>query len=195
MGLDYSYVLLIKQSDEHLLLEHVARTGSITELPEPFGTCVTLDFTLDKTLTHYLEGSIRDFTRANRTRWWPLDKSKNRDFFPTDTTGRLGCIYLEIKHSVPSEYAYVSFVAATSGMSRLLQDSPSIRAWFIELSRITNASAAFMDLEEQGFEFVYWQGDRVAAALTEELVVTQDAGLNAQSLISVCQGYVNLFLT
>jgi hypothetical protein len=195
MGLDYSYVLLIKQSDEQLLLEHIAQTGSIHELPEPFGTCVTLDFALDKILTPYLEVSIRDFNRDSRTRQWTLEKSKNRNFFPTDTTGRVGCIYLEIKPSPPSEYAYVSFLAATSDMSRLLQDSPSIRKWFIQLSRLINASATFMDLEEQGFEFIYWQGNSVSATLNEELEVTQNAGLNSQSLINVCQGYVNLFLT
>jgi hypothetical protein len=195
MGLDYSYVLLIKQSDEQLLLEHIAQNGSIHELPKPFGTCVTLDFTLDKILTRYLEGSIRDFHRENRARQWTLEKSKNRNFFPTDTTGRVGCIYLEIKRSPLMEYAYASFLAATSDMSRLLQDSPSIREWFIHLSRITNASAAFLDLEEQGFEFIYWQGKSVSATLTEELEVTQNAGLNSRLLVDVCQGYANLFLT
>jgi hypothetical protein len=195
MGLDYSYVLLIKQSDERLLLEHIAQTGSIHELREPFGTCVTLDFALDNVLTDYLKISIRDFHGDSWTKWRPLDKSKHRNFFPTDTTGRVGCIYLEIKPSPPSEYAYVSFVAATSSMSRLLQDSPSIREWFIQLSRLTNASAAFIDLEEQGFEFIYWQGNSVSATLNEELEVIQNADLNSHLLVNVCQGYANLFLT
>jgi hypothetical protein len=195
MGLDYSYVLLIKQSDEPLLLEYIAQTGSIHELPEPFGTCITLDFALDNVLIDYLKISIRDFHGDSWTKWRPLDKSKYRNFFPTDTTGRVGCIYLEIKPSPPSEYAYVSFVAATSNMSRLLQSSSSIREWFIQLSRLTNASTAFMDLEEQGFEFIYWQGNSVSATLNEELEVIQNTDLNSHLLVNVCQGYTNLFLT
>jgi hypothetical protein len=195
MGLDYSYVLLIKQSDEQLLLEHIAQNGSINELPEPFGTCVTLDFVLDDILSNYLKISIRDFYKDSWIKWRPLDKSKYRNFFPTDTTGRVGCIYLEIKHSPLSEYAYASFLAATSTMSKLLQESSSIREWFIRLSRITNASAAFMDLEEQGFEFIYWQGKNISATLNEELEVTQNADLDSQSLIDVCKGYSDLFLT
>ena len=195
MGLNYSYVLLIKQSDEQRLLKHISQNGSIKQLPEPFGTCVTLNFALDEILTHYLKISIRDFNGDSWTRWWPLDKSKYRCFFPTDTTGRVGCIYLEIKPSSPGEHAYVSFTAATSGMSRLLQESPSIRSWFVHLSRVINTSATFLDLEEQGYEVIYWQGNSVSATLNEELEVTQNAGLDSLSLIDVCQGYSNLFLT
>jgi len=195
MGLDYSYVLLIKRTEEPRLRAHLATVGSLQQFAAPFGTCVTLDFPLDEALVDYLKERIR----AHHGDTWPWrllfrKRSNYPEYFPTPTTGRIGCIYLVIKPVPSSDYAFVSFDAATSRMSWLFQRSASIKHWFVQLSRLVNASAAFLDVEEQGYEFFYRDGARITATLTEEGELVQASDRDQQAVRAIYHDYAKLFL-
>jgi hypothetical protein len=197
MGLNFRYVMLIKQADEPRLLTHLLQVGSIQQLPEPFGTCLTLTFPLDDTLLWYLQGSIYgaySAYAANRKTKFFLNKNEHRDHFPTDTSGRVGCIYLESKQLEASGYSFFSFDAATSAMSRLFQHSLSIRNWFLDLSSVLQAEATFLDLEEEGYEFMYRQGQPIVATLTQNMEVKIAAEIDQQAVVAICRDYDNLFL-
>ena len=118
MGLDYSYVLVIEPSVQEQLLASVRRSGTMEQLPL-FGTCVTLNFSLDDALLAYLV----DIKSRDESAHGPgsIDENRDHNYFPTNTTGRVGCIYLESQLDGASELLYVSFTAATSQMSRLFQ--------------------------------------------------------------------------
>jgi hypothetical protein len=197
MGLNFRYVMLVKQADEQRLLAHILQAGSIQQLPEPFGTCLTLTFHLDDALLWYLQGSIYGAYNAytdNRKPKFFLNKSEYRDHFPTDTSGRVGCIYLESKQIEASDYSFFSFDAATSAMSRLFQHSLSIRNWFLNLSSMLQAEATFLDLESEGYEFIYRQGQPIVATLTQDLEVKIAAEMDQQAVVAICRDYDNLFL-
>ncbi|OUJ68582.1 hypothetical protein BXP70_27870 [Hymenobacter crusticola] len=195
MGLDYSYVLLIKRTAEPSLRTHLMEVGSLTQLAAPFGTCVTLDFPLDEALVDYLKERIRDH-HGDAWPWRLLFQKRSGypAYFPTPTTGRIGCIYLDIKPVPSSDYAFVSFDAATSRMSQLFQRSASIKNWFVHLSRFVNAKAAFLDTEEQGYEFFYRDGARITATLTEEGELVQAAARDQQAIRAIYHDYAKLFL-
>ncbi|MBO3273350.1 hypothetical protein [Hymenobacter defluvii] len=195
MGLDYSFVLLIKRSDEQQLLTHISENGSIEQLAEPFGTCVTLNFLLDEVLVDYLNKIVRDRYGDAWTRRLLFNEESNYpEYFPTHNTGRIGCIYLDIKQVSSSDYSFVSFTAAASGMSRLFQTSPSIKNWFVHLSSMLNARAAFLDLEEQGYHFFYREGCMITAILNEDLEIVQATDSDRQAVTDICHDYAKLFL-
>ncbi|MCR5889910.1 hypothetical protein LRS06_19465 [Hymenobacter sp. J193] len=194
MGLDYSYVLFIKRSEECLLLTHLSQHGSIEELEEPFGTCVTLDFPLDKAILAYHEKTIRDLY-GDAWPWRLLLDRKNYypQLFPTDDTGRVGCIYLDVKESASGNYCFIRLKAATSCMSRLFQNSPSIRSWFLHLSSLLKTEATFLDMEEEGYHFIYRKGNLTTATVTEDLEAVEAAADDKQALIDICLEYDILF--
>ncbi|MDJ0365064.1 hypothetical protein QMK33_07860 [Hymenobacter sp. H14-R3] len=192
MGLTYSFVLLLPQSEEQALFEHLSQAGRIDELPG-IGTCLVLDFPLDELILAYLEDLAETINGDSLKSRLPLHKSEHREYFPDDITGRIGCIYLDKKQMPATPYMYAKFTAASSTMSRLFQASPSIRGWFLHLSSRLNATAAFLDLEEQGYEFIYRQGQPITATLTEDLALVQAAASDWQAIVPICQDYIKLF--
>jgi hypothetical protein len=192
MGLNYSYVLLLEKSQESLLRTHVLQAGSLEELAAPFGTCAVLDFPLDEQLEVYLKKTVCERYGTS----WPQTvcarKRDYREYFPTDTTGRVGCIYVERLPFLADEQVYACFTAATSRMSKLFQQSSSIRNWFLQLSQVAGAKAAFLDLEAEGYDFLSYQGRAVAARLTEDLAPLQPTALEQQALVEIARQYADL---
>ncbi|OUJ68777.1 hypothetical protein [Hymenobacter crusticola] len=190
MGLNYSYVLLIQRGEESRLRTFLSQVGAIEPLPAPVGTCITLTFPLDPVLLQYLKQAIRKRDGASWKRAFCFRKSAYRDYFPTDTTGQLHGIDLAFQPLAASDYVFVSFTAPTSTMSRLFQHSPSIRRWFEQLSSVLSAKAAFLDLEAQGYDFLYHQGQFVTAIFPEQVSVSIAATTEQQ----ICRAYNALFL-
>ena len=169
MGLNYSVVVLVPAVEEFQLHARLRQAGAVEELPAPFGTCATLDFPLDDVLTTYLTRSLEEFGRRSGSKSeTQLLKQFYPNFFPTETTGRVGCWYVDTLRGEAVDLIYVRLKAATSSMSRLLQHSPAIRKWFLEFSREVHAVAGFLDLEAEGLEFFCRSGQPISAALDEE---------------------------
>jgi hypothetical protein len=192
MGLNYCYALLVEKSKELLLRTHILQAGSLEELAAPFGTCAVLDFPLDEPLEAYLKKTVRERFGPSWRQTLYFRKRDYREHFPTDTTGRVGCIYVELLPLPADEHMYACFTAATSDMSKLFQQSSSIRSWFRQLSQVAGAKAAFLDLEADGYDFLYYQGHAVAAQLTENLARIQPTALEQQGLVEIARQYAEL---
>jgi hypothetical protein len=140
-------------------------------------------------LTTYLADTLRgQYTSRGLEPPGPTTRAY-RDYFPTATSGRVGCIYLASQPRPASELVYVCFTAATSSMSRLFQHSASIQHWFLILSQAVHAHAAFLDMEAAGYRFFYWQSRERAATLPGDLSLGPGATGTEQAMAEVCWDY------
>jgi hypothetical protein len=195
MGLNYSYVLVVAPAAEPRLDAYLRQAGSVEQLSKPYtGTCLTLDFPLDEALLAYLREDIQRSPDPARSSWARFRKSDYRQHFPTDDTGRVGCLYLDSALDPVSGQLFVEFTAATSRMSRMLQDSSSIRRWFLDLSAELGATATFLHLEADGYRFIDLHGQETAAAVDEDLRVQTATAAERDAVLGLCWGYDTLFL-
>jgi hypothetical protein len=153
MGLDYSYIIVLKQSNRKKLLDNLQRKTTLQKTD--YGECATINFQLDKPISNYLKASIRREEGFNLRTTLLFKKSNFRDYFLDNETGIVGCIFYSEKEAEDNEHVFATFTAATTSMSILFKESLSIRKWFIELSREVNATGTFMDLEDEGYWFIY----------------------------------------
>jgi hypothetical protein len=192
MGLNYCYALLLEKAKEPLLRTHLLQAGSLEELAAPFGTCAVLDFPLDEPLEAYLKKTVRERYGLSWQQTRCFRKRDYREHFPTDTTGRVGCIYVELLALPAAEHMYACFTAATSSMSKLFEQSSSIKIWFLGLSQVVGTTAAFLDLEADGYDFLTYQGRAVAARLMEDLAPLQPTTIESQELVEIARQYAEL---
>lgn len=168
MGLDYRVVILFLAAEEPRFYARLQQAGTMVELPAPFGTCVTLDFPLDDVMRAYLARGLTEEVQRQPGRDARLRQRAHAAYFPTEATGRVGCWYLATFRPAGSDAVYVPLTAATTRMSRLLQQSPAIRYWFVDLCRDVHATAAFLDLEAEGYEFFCRAGQAMSVTVDEE---------------------------
>lgn len=159
MGLDYSYIIGLKKANKPKLLYHLQQRATLQK--SDFGDCAIINFQLDRTIVNYLKASIRREEGFNLKTTLLFKKSNFKDYFLDDETGVVGCIYYCEKEIKDDQYVFAIFTAATTSMSILFQESLSIRKWFIELSKEVNATATFIDLEDEGYRFIYKQEQEI----------------------------------
>lgn len=174
MGLDYSYITIFKKADKQKLTSRLSLDATINKTD--FGMCSTINFKVDKSILEYLKSIIRQNEGINLRTTLFFKKSRFKDYFSGDF-GKIGCVYIEEKVFPNTNYIFVSFSAATTSMSILFQNSASIKEWFISLSKEVNAVATFLDLEDNGYRFIYKNGQEVDIAFPrdgEQLSPEQD---------------------
>jgi hypothetical protein len=163
MGIDYSINLYypIEQLEAVLLkLPSIASitTGANTSIEIPTGQCISVPFTsgfknssvqlkslgssitLDTTIIFDVDDPIRDFIRQHS---WEKLFTRSRRQIP------IGYIYLNI--ILGHENVEVSFIAATSDMSRLFVNSESIHHKFIDFMKSTNGLLGLIDIEKSHY--------------------------------------------
>lgn len=190
MGLDYSYVTVIRRTDKPRLMEQLSRKV-ITETLDS-GNGVIIDFKLDKTIKDYLMRTIRELEGIRLKTTLLFKKARFRDHFPDDESGRIGFLYMDEKGRDGADYVFVRFTAATTSMSVLLDESVSIKNWFLELSIAINAITTFLDLEHNGYHFIYGNEQGINISLPQEAVDTNIAEED-QFYKSICDEYKALF--
>jgi len=145
VGLDYSYVLVSEQNEEikNFIIKHSEEKINISGNDD----CLCISFPLDAQIREYFENFDADW------------KSKCLCDFMHDNIGRIGCIYYSryAIDDLPGYYKH-EFTAAISSMSRLFENSPCIKKWFIDLSRASNSIMTYMDLEDSGIKLIYDKG-------------------------------------
>ena len=158
MGLDYSYMMVIEDNDKERALSYV---DQLNVIKRNFDNCISIDFKLDKTISAFLKQSIKQTNKFRLIDVFLFKKTRFRDHFPGNNIGRIGCIYLGVTESQVSRLTYLRFTAATTSMSMLFQESKSIKGWFVDFSKEVNSIVTFIDLEEQGYRFIYHESSEV----------------------------------
>lgn len=146
MGLDYSYVLVIKKDKRDELFQFVKEHGEVA-LSDSFSAY----FEMDSHVLKYLEGGYD---------WKPhYDKAEIQKYLLPDNRARIGGIdYDERIPQANDEELVVRFTAVTSDMSQLFGDSVSVRNWFVALSRRVDAKMTYLDLESEGRRIIFLKG-------------------------------------
>lgn len=152
MGENYSYVLLVEGSNKRKLWEYLQEEGTWNRVFD--SNCLVLPFELDQPITTYIKNRIREGRKFYQ--WGAIHLTEqNYPAYIKDNKGKIGCLYVDSYKSKTNKGHFITFMAGTTEMSRLLQNSPSIRNWFKETSRVVGAVACLLDLEEQGYQFIY----------------------------------------
>lgn len=157
MGLDYSINLYFPlEKTEQVLLATAAiayETDREIELTLPDGKTLSLPFT-----SHFISDPVRleplSSVRLDTGLSFPFDlaieqyKHGNPHAEPSTQTvySYLGYIYLTVR--LGSRFVEFSFMAATSGMSRLFATNATIQGQFLELLRAHAGIIGIVDIEE-----------------------------------------------
>ncbi|WP_145410645.1 hypothetical protein [Paenibacillus xylanexedens] len=146
MGLDYRYVLVIRENKQEELLKYVSEHGVING-----ADCFSIYVDVDSSVLKYVEGGFS---------WKPKeDQDEVKHYFNSDHQATIGCIYYSVeKMDTNCNELIVSFTAATSDMSLLFEDSRVVHKWFIALSHHLDARIAYLDMESEGHRILYLNG-------------------------------------
>jgi len=153
MGSDFSFVIVAKNECKSKIEAFInLHSDDRNSLFESADNCLCINFPLDSSILKYLE-SLCQYGAS-----YPADYYIREH----NAKARIGCIYFY--HStfdgLEGVCKYV-FTAATSNMSFLFEESVSIRAWFVELSKQVGAMITYMDLEYNGNRIIFWGGKEI----------------------------------
>jgi hypothetical protein len=172
VGLNYSYILVIDKAEEANLLSLIEKRCQRNK-PDSLKNLV-IDFPLDDAISMYLIEHIQRSEGRKFRNTLFFKKSKYRDYFPTDQTGRIG--YITFSLLKDKHHTFAIFMAASTRISYLFLDSKSVKDWFIQLSKDTHAMATFIDMEDMedmGCRFIY-KNNEVIDILIKECNATND---------------------
>lgn len=163
MGIDYSLCLIINRADSGTLLPHLstlldadsrARIASIEWSPETESVRRTLIGTTETDARGIASFSVSD-TETSNSYCFSLDVKLEREleslvpdhrFQCFDQKSPFGCLWTSI--FAGKDYVLLEMTAATSGMSRVIQQSQVIQSKWTGLAKSTDALFAYIDVEE-----------------------------------------------
>lgn len=146
-----------------------------------------IDFPLDDAISMYLVENIREDEGLKFRNTLFFKKSKYRNYFPTDQTGRIGYITFSLLKG--KHHTFAIFMAVTTQMSYLFLDSKSVKDWFIQLSRDTHAIATFIDMEDMedmGCRFIYMNNEVV------DILIKEGNTTNDTECLAIHEQYLRL---
>ncbi|MEU9130449.1 hypothetical protein AB0D08_20520 [Kitasatospora sp. NPDC048540] len=175
MGLDYSYEIFMPARNVAkaltLLADLAPRDRGTPPLPVtlPGGERLTVPFTsrfssepvdcsaggtleLDLVVMIGVDDAVREFHLSV--------------FDRVDASGRapVGCIYLTVRFSPAwhPDFASLQFTAATSGMSRMFEQSANVRKVFTELTAAAGGACCVLDTETDTFDICWLNGEAIS---------------------------------
>lgn len=174
MGLDYQFVVVIKEHNRAALWKYVEEHG------EHLDTYIIAHFAMDSFILKYLEGGYSYSPH--------YDVEEIQQHILADGKAGIGCIDIgERKLEHTENEVAVSFTAVTSDMSLLFRDSVSIHRWFIELSQAADAVMTYLDLEYEGERLIYYRGNEINIGLQGE----GHLKVGKQRFIEIIEAYAN----
>lgn len=185
MGLNYSYILVIDKEEEANLLSLIKKRCQSNK--EDSRENLVIDFPLDDAISMYLVENIQEDEGLKFRNTLFFKKSKYRDYFPTDQTGRIG--YITFSLLKDKHHTFAIFMAVTTQMSYLFLDSKSVKDWFIQLSRDTHAMATFIDMEDMedmGCRFIYMNNEEV------DILIKEGNATNDTECLAIHEQYLRL---
>lgn len=162
MGSDFSFIIIVKKESKNAIESFLnLHSDDKISLNKSADDCLCINFPIDSFVLKYLEGGY-DYNVHN-------SPDEIRQFIRDNTKARIGCIYFtEMSFDDSEELCKYKFTAATSDMSFLFEESLSIRAWFVELSKTVDAIISYMDLEYNGNRIIYFNGKEIDILLKDD---------------------------
>lgn len=185
MGLNYSYILVINKEEEANLQSLIEKRCQRKKRDS--SEYLTIDFPLDDAISMYLVKDIQKGEGLKFRNTLFFKKSKYRDYFPTDQTGRIGYITFSLLKEKHQTFAI--FMAVATRISYLFLNSKSMKDWFIQLSKDTHAIATFIDMEDMedmGCRFIYKNNEEV------DILIKEGNATNDTECFAIHQQYERL---
>ena len=158
MGLDYSYKMGFRRDQLSDVLGAVGEwsrdAGESTDIYLPQGK-ITVPFTSRfRTVPVFLHPAVKRL-QFDTSLYFPFDDEVIQKYVAELEQERvsIGYIYMNIELKSP-QFVDCRFTAATTSMSRLFQDSSSVRQTFLNFARQNNAQHLVFDYENGGI--VLW---------------------------------------
>ena len=167
MGLNNTYLITIEKEKESKAIEYILNNCNIreTQLPNPLQTkdnCLSLNVKVDIPIKRYL----RNYYYHGR---FNSDYQEERiENFINNNTVSIGCV--DVNSEEFDNKVNLRFVCVTSQMSELFTDSVSIRNWFIELCKLTNAETGVYDRENHYVELFWFNGESKSLKVGEKIL-------------------------
>jgi len=154
MGSNFGFIVVTKMENKKAIENYINSYSD--EKNELDGKYINLciNFPIDSFILKYLEGGY-EYNIHNTF-------NEIKPYLRDEYKARIGNIDFtkEIFNNSNDIHKY-KFTAVTSDMSFLFEKSVSIRNWFIELGRVSNALIVYMDLEYNGNRIIYFNGKEV----------------------------------
>lgn len=178
MGIDYGYDLYLPTHAAGQALRAAATIASkeigSVDVVVPGGERITLPFRGEAKddVDHWSLDTCLYFPVVDEAirAWAEVERSEGWQTHP-DPLGRIwiGSIYLHFwrNHGLRPGYSRLDFTAATTGMSRLFEQSASIRTVFTELAEAAGAVCLVLDREGDGDEVCWPAGGGDLATLAD----------------------------
>lgn len=171
MGLDYSYEIFVPPRNVARALTRLAELaprGSDTpplQVTLPGGERLTLPFT-SRFKSDPVDASSSGMLELDTSIMFGVDDAirvfHHMPDIEPDELGRVevGYIYLTVRFSPAwhPQFASLQFTAATSRMSRMFEESASIRTVFTELTAASGGACCLLDTETAVFEVCWLNG-------------------------------------
>ncbi|MFB7337123.1 hypothetical protein ACFC00_36790 [Streptomyces adustus] len=146
-GRDTPPLLVTLPGGEQLLLPFTSKFKS-----EPVDCSAGGTLELDTSIVIGVDDAMREFFLSG------LGRADERGRVP------IGCIYLTVRFSPAwhPDFASMQFTAATSGMSRMFEQSASVRKVFTDLTAATGGVCCLLDTECDVFDICWLNGETVS---------------------------------
>ena len=180
MGINNTYIITIKEEDRAKAVDYLLANCNINpnQLPNPLESkdnCLSLKVKVDIPIKRYL----RNYYRYGR---YNSDYQEQKiEHLISDGYSKIGCVDIDTKEF--DSKINLRFVCVASTMSELFTDSESIRNWFIELCKATNAETGMYDRENHYIELFWYKGIRkslkVGDKILNEIVYPIEDGISS----------------
>lgn len=167
MGINNTYIITIKKEDQTKAVDYLLANCNISEnqLPNPLDSkdnCLSLKVIVDIPIKRYL----RSYYRYGRS--GASYQEHKIEHLLTNGYASIGCVDLDTKEF--DSKINLRFVCVASTMSELFTDSESIRNWFIELCKATNAETGMYDRENHYLELFWYKGNQKSLKVGDKIL-------------------------
>lgn len=155
MGVNNTYIITINKENRNKAVDYILSNCNIrnSQLPNPLESidnCLSLKVKVDIPIKRYL----RNYYRYGR---YNSDYQEQKiEHLISNGFSNIGCV--DIYTKAFDSKINLKFVCVASTMSDLFTDSESIRNWFVELCKTTNAETGIYDRENHYLELFWYKG-------------------------------------
>lgn len=168
MGLDYSYLVYVRPTNVPRALAALADLAPETHRAPPLtvtlpgGDQVTVPFT-SRFRSDPVDWSTDEHPAQLDTTFLVDADDHVREYLDVDESGRalLGYVYLSVDYRSVADWVELKFMAATSGMSQLFEESGVVRSLFTDLTAASGGACCLLDTETDHDQVCWLNGSPV----------------------------------
>ena len=168
MGSDFGFIVVAKRESKKAIEDYInLHSDKGNNLDEKY-ISLSINFPMDSFILKWLEGGYQYNTHNT------FDEIKHylRDGYKASVGG------IDFKNESfnnSNDICKYIFTAVTSDMSFLFEESSTIRKWFIELGKVSNALIVYMNLEYNGNRIIFFNDKEVNIFLKDDTYFDLDA--------------------